>query len=146
MLLNVRYDFGGVSMVVVQDKVKTRKFNGTRVGLLKLKPTKGVFDPSTNSIYTWTAPNIHHIGVTEHFPNKNVAHLLIYALDKSIEIQYPSDAPILLEQFSNSGGFMKDWYNYYCSNADKLFAYDIELLSNLYPEWTVTARKPRKSN
>ena len=130
-------------MVVVQERVKTRKFTGTRVGLLRLRPTKGVFDPETSSIYTWTAPNLHHVGVLDNFQNKNIAHLLVYAIDRVIELQFPSEAPILLDKFIAEGGVMRDWYDYYCAQADLLFAKDVEILSELHPDWVITIRQPK---
>lgn len=129
-------------MVEIQ-RVKLRKFTGNRVGLLKLRPTKAVFDPETSTIHTWTTPNLHHSGVIDTFSNRNIGHLLIHSRDRVIEIEYPSDAPTLMEHFLLSGGRMEGWYRFYCNHAESLFAKDTLLLSDLYPDWIIKSRLPK---
>jgi hypothetical protein len=129
--------------MVMKQQVKTRKFLGNRVGLLKLRPTKAVFDPETKAIYTWTTPNLHHAGVIDTFSNKNIGHLLVHSLDRVIEIEYPSDAPKLLKDFLRNGGQRSEWYNYYCKHAKPLFTKDVKLITSLYPNWKVKTRMPK---
>lgn len=130
-------------MISTLEPVKTRKFTGNRVGLLKLRPTKGVFDPVTNAIYTWTTPNLHHAGVLDNFNNDNIGHLVVHSIDRVIEIEYPSDAPMLMEYFLISGGHMGGWYDFYCEHAKQLFEKDMKLLSRLHPDWTIKSRLPK---
>lgn len=129
--------------MVLKQQVKLRKFEGNRVGLLKLRPTKAVFDPETQAIYTWTTPYLHHAGVLDNFSNKNIGHLAIHSYDRVIEIEYPTEAPKLLENYVLNGGRMDGWYNFYCNHADLLFAEDTRRLSTLYPSWTIKSRLPK---
>lgn len=121
---------------------KTKQFKGLKLNLLKTKPTKGVFDPETKTVHTWVTSNIHHVSIVETFPNRNVGHVVIHAQKNIIEIEYPSGAPVLLDEFLEQGGDMKYWYKYYCKHADRLFKKDVQELSQLFPNWEIHSRLP----
>lgn len=123
-------------------EIRLKKMGTSRVGLLRTKPTKAVFDPETHSIYFWNNRHLHHVDAIEQFSNKNIAHLIIHNLRRIIEIQYPSNAPLLREAFLARGRTIDTWFDLYCDHAEELFMSDYAVLKELYPNWEVTMRMP----